>query len=1452
MLPSRPLRFLRFSRGPSTRDSGRCGAFLAAVLSLGFLLAIPRITPAQTGERPLITQAVDNKQLVTLRGNTHPLARAEFDRGPAPATLPMERMLLVLGRSAGQEAALQTLLEQQQYKASPSFHKWLTPQEFGQEFGASEPDIETITAWLEAQGFAVSGVSNGRTVIEFSGTAAKVEQAFHTAIHRYVVGGKQHWANTSDPQIPSALAPVVVGVDSLNNFARKAQHHPIGPTARKVTAGVTEAKPELTYMCGVNQSDETVYCNLLAPYDFATIYNVLPLWNAGTPIDGTGESIALIGRSNINLQDVANFRSLFGLPANTPQVILDGPDPGITPDDDETEADLDVEWAGAVAKGATIKLVVSESTETTDGVDLSAEYAVDNNVAPIISESFGNCELALGAAGNEFYNNLWEQASAEGISVFVSAGDSGSAGCDRYEGSAPEPAGYGLAVNGIASTPYNVSVGGTDFNDLFNAQTYWNTTNNPTTQQSAIGYIPETAWNDSCTNAIFAQLGWESTALANCNISNLSPYVITLGGSGGQSTCTTSNGSTPSSCAGGYAKPPWQAGDGVPADGTRDVPDVSLFASNGFLDTAYALCETDQPYGYCGSSTSVLGIGGTSASSPTFAALMALVDQKTGSAQGNPNFIFYKLAAQTPASTCNSSTGPASACVFNDVTSGTIAMPCRLGSLNCTGAGAQYGILSGYNAGSGYDLATGLGSVNANHLVNDWNSVTFTPSTTTLTLDGGNTVNVVHGSQISVGVSVSPTSPEPTGNVALMAVEGSHSYPFDTLTLANGSASGTTNMLPGGSSYTVEAHYAGDGNYGGSNSTPVTVTVTPESSKTALRMLTFDPTSGQLTNANATTVVYGSPYLLRADVTNSSGTDCLASGSAPTYACPTGTVGLTDNGNALGASAFALNSQGYTEDQTVQLTGGAHNLVANYSGDSSYNASSAGAAVTVTPAATTTSLVAPVETTPPEKVVLGIPMDISEDTQAQSSGVVPTGTFTIYDGGKQILSQSVGGAFHPSADTVAIEEEIPLSLSAVSGPHTLTITYSGDANYGSSTSAAVTVDAVYPVTMTAAASPASILYNAGTPVTVTATVGTGNPATNAGLEPTGTFTFVSNVTGAMTNPVTTTATRDANGNWELQGTMTFAPSQTQSVSVNYSGDSNYNSYINAYAQVSVTIPDFNLSPGSAPLAITAGQSGTATLTITPTTSYASTVQLSCGNTMPGATCTISPSSVTLSNGTAATATLTISTTAPSSVSNARTVLARMRPAAFIPFGRDSWWSLSLLTGWAALLLVVLPGRRRCLRAAAGLAFICVASLAVGCGGGASASGNGGGNSGPYSTTTTITASSTKVAQGANLTLTSTVSSSASAAPTGSIVFNFGGCNFAPSENLTNGSAQWQMVGGYLGTAICGVATQYAGFGNSLPSTSGTLNIAFTGSFAQNIVGQTGSDMHTAQVTFTLQ
>ncbi|MFZ3214888.1 MAG: S53 family peptidase [Candidatus Acidiferrales bacterium] len=704
-----------------------CSLVLAA---LSIALVSQRSAGQSGAARPLITQPVDDSKLTFLRGNTHPLARAQYDQGAVSPSLPMNRMMLVLKRPAPQESALETLLAQQTDKSSANYHKWLTPAQFGDQFGVADEDVQKISTWLESRGFQSVKASNGRNVIEFSGNAGQVQAAFHTAIHSYLVNGRQHWANASDPSIPQALTSAVAGAIGLNNFPKKAMHHFAGTFRKPLGSSRAEpTSPQYTFTSG----GYAYYA--LGPQDFANIYNVTPLWNAG--ITGQGITIAIVSDSDVNPTDLSQFRSLFGLPsANFQRKYAPGSsssNPGIQTcqsGGDECEADIDIEWSGAVAKDATIDLVIAQN------VDLAAQYVVDNNLAPILSESYGACELGLGTSENAFYNSLWQEASGLGITALVSAGDSGSSACD-YDVPptppalpTPQPAEFGLAVSGLASTPYDVAVGGTDFNQFSNPAEYWSSSNASGTEASAKGYIPETTWNDSCTNAILESY-FSTDAETNCNDfadAQQGYFVIgPVGGSGGMSNCTVSNSETVSSCSGGYAKPSWQTGTGVPSDGKRDVPDISLFAGDGFAGSFYIVCEEDYQ-GTTGQPTSCnlsangyadfAGFGGTSVSTQVFAGMVALMNQQSQARQGNLNPMLYGMAAHDSASNCNSA-NPSSTCVFRYISVGTNAQPCAKGTPNCTvtNSGDSIGILTGYTTGTQYSLATGLGSVNANNLV---------------------------------------------------------------------------------------------------------------------------------------------------------------------------------------------------------------------------------------------------------------------------------------------------------------------------------------------------------------------------------------------------------------------------------------------------------------------------------------------------------------------------------------------------------------------------------------------------------------------------------------------------------------------------------------------------------------------------------------------------------------
>src|SRR6266852_6096138 len=727
-----------------------------------------------------VTETVDDTNRMVLRGNVHPQARAEFDTGVVADAQPVTRMLLLLQRSEEQEAALRQLMEEQQSKNSPSYHAWLTPDEFGKKFGPADADVQAVTDWLRSHGFQISKVSKGRTVIEFSGNVGQVRNAFGTEIRRYDVKGEEHFANVSDPQIPAALSPVVRGVVSLHNFRPKSFIHNAGTFRRNAKTG--EVKPAFTF----TDVNGTFYA--VGPADFAKIYNINT-----TTATGAGQSIAIVGQSNINLQDVADFRNVFGLPANVPQVILNGPDPGLV-SGDETESDLDVEWAGAVAQQAQIIFVTTQTSQTdfVAGVDASAVYIVDNNVAPVLSESYGSCEANLQATGNAFYNSLWQQAAAEGITVVISAGDNGSAGCDP----APAPANQnaatqGLAVSGFASTPFNVALGGTDFDDATNQTTFWNASNASGTQASAKGYIPETTWNDSCAST--AKAGNVSGFCATVN----SNGIDLVAGSGGPSSIYTT-------------KPSWQTGFG---DSSRDIPDVSLFSS----DAGPTRAPTKRFYIVCDSAPDISGdagcnltnftttapfhdfqaVGGTSAATPTFAGIIALVNQKTGQRQGNVNYVLYSLAKSENFANCNSSSftnptvPPPATCVFQDITKGNVSVACVGGSPNCNNTtSGQFGIMAvgttpAFNTATGYDLATGLGSVNVTNLLTAWTSPSRTASTTTLAIPSA---AVTVDTAVAVNGAVTPSTA--TGIVALYKGNTATGPVVDTFNLSGGTYSG--------------------------------------------------------------------------------------------------------------------------------------------------------------------------------------------------------------------------------------------------------------------------------------------------------------------------------------------------------------------------------------------------------------------------------------------------------------------------------------------------------------------------------------------------------------------------------------------------------------------------------------------------------------------------------------
>ncbi len=645
----------------------------------------------------------------------------------------MDHMWLQLTRSAAQQAALEQYLQETRDPSSPNFHKWLTAAEFGANFGVPQSDIQTITNWLESHGFTVNGVEPSRMLIDFSGTAGQVRQAFHTEIHNLNVNGQSRIGNVSDQQIPASLAAAVAGVVSLSTI------HP-HPMHTSMQAAVP-----------MSPSFSSGSARYVGAGDFATIYNLNPLFSAG--VTGQGQTVAVLENSDVSDPgEWSQFRRLFGLtrpyvygsftqihPTSTATPCTD---PGVNGDADEST--LDAQWASAAAPNATIILAsCSDSDNLGFGVFTALVNLLNNSSTPpaIMSISFGGSEAEQGADGNAFINEIYMQAVSEGVSLFVSAGDAGadSNTTDRTNNLATT----GISVNGLASTQYNVAVGGTDYEDTYlgTTNTYWNTSNS-VTEESAKSYIPEIPWNNSCASALIAtHYGFTGTGngLAFCNstVANADGYLNIIAGSGGPSSCAT----MPNGTCQGYPKPSWQAGTfGNPADGVRDLPDVALFAAisvHGTWNHAYIFCYSAQGFS-CGQGY-FYSAGGTSFSSPIMAGIQALINQKTGlTRQGNVAPIYYALGnteyGATGNSACNSSAagGPAASCIFHDITAGDMDIVCKPGTPNCYSGAAgntnTYGVLSvsstslmpAYPAGSGWDFATGLGSVNAYNLVMGW------------------------------------------------------------------------------------------------------------------------------------------------------------------------------------------------------------------------------------------------------------------------------------------------------------------------------------------------------------------------------------------------------------------------------------------------------------------------------------------------------------------------------------------------------------------------------------------------------------------------------------------------------------------------------------------------------------------------------------------------------------
>ncbi len=907
-----------------------------------------------------IVAPVSDAVLTTLQGNVHPLALARYDRGAASEGLASGRMMMLLRRSSAQAAGLDRALGDMRNPASPHYREWLTPASYGAKYGVSDADLAAVTGWLKGKGLAIERVPEARNLIVFSGTVGMVERAFHTSIHRYMVAGVEHYANASDPQIPLALAPVVAGISPMNDFRARPQHE-IGARGAWDAAS-RRIRPQLTLETGM-PADPTYYL-YVDPADAATIYNTpnaaLNAKYAGSKsLDGTGVTIGVLGYSQLNLNDVANYRTALLNDTNAahlPQVVNDGNDPGLLPGGDAIEALLDTEISGGLAPGAAINYYTAASTNLADGLTLAALRAIDDNQVGVLSVSYGNCEAELRASGNALFAELWGQAASQGITVVVSSGDSGSAACD--DDNTEQLATQGLAVSGLASTPYNIAVGGTDFDALAASfATYVSTTagGTPPYYGTALGYIPEFAWNDSVMS--------DGSLAENSAYLDPTSGATNIAATGGGASCAVYP-ANPVAAAGvcpgtltGYPKPPFQTSI-TAEDGLRDLPDVSLLSANGKYQALWVLCSdstTDgnsanytncqTESGVFGSESNFDGVGGTSAAAPAFAGMLALVSQSLGGVRlGQANDVLYNLAKGSSAST-----------VFHTI-QGNNSVPCVAGSLDCLGNG----FLSGYNAGPGYSEAAGLGSVNATALVNAWPSAVFTSTSTSLEMGtsagalGTGGISVTHGTPLYFAVGVTPAGAAGTVSVTNTSkVPNNAASSTDTVTLASdGTGSFTANNLPGGT-YTVSAYYAGDATHAASTSAPpLSVTVGAESSTTTLNIAVYDPATGKLQPGN--TFPYGFYAFASAQSYGNNSTRDSQGNIVPDGVATGYTQFDFSNGNG---DQVSLNSLGVAQTRIDSFYPASYTMTALYTGDASLTGSnSSSQSFTVTQGQTSLAL----------------------------------------------------------------------------------------------------------------------------------------------------------------------------------------------------------------------------------------------------------------------------------------------------------------------------------------------------------------------------------------------------------------------------------------------------------------------------------------------------------------
>jgi hypothetical protein len=1031
----------------------RWTAVCAVVLAMGASL-MAQSTPRANR----ITQELISGPVVAVAGTVHPLTQRATDLGAVNSGMQMDSMTLNIALSPDQQAELDALTEAQQDPKSPLYHQWLTQEEFGARFGLTDADLSKVTGWLTTQGLTVKKVASSRNAITFSGKAWQVESAFHTQLHQYETGGEKHFANATELRVPAGIGSVMLNVRGLDSFRWKPRFQSI-------------VRPQFT-----NSTTQ----HFLSPGDWATIYNVTAIYAgscAGSACDGTGMHVGVVGQTYVPQADIDHFRSAAGLSATklTP-VCIDTTvanctgTAAISTTGDLGEADLDIEWAGGIAKNATVDYVYAPYSDTllsTNSLNVldALAYAVQTykvaatgKVLPVISMSYGDCEKNLNTSYANFVTSVGQQAQAQGQTLVVSSGDSGAAGCDTQGVPASDPARLGISAGVPVDSPYYTGVGGTTLSgDVSNPAPYWNQTAGQV--NSALAYIPETVWNDtSSTNGLLASGGGVSTW---------------------------------------FPLPSWQTAPlGYAGPLMRFEPDVA-FAGSPNHD-GYLICSQDDnstTYGNScttgfGSSKGYLNLaGGTSAGTPSFAGMLTLLVQKYG-ALGNINPKLYSLAISNPA-------------VFHDTTGGNNIVPCVTGTTGCVGGSM------GYPATTGYDLATGLGSIDGGALYAALGSG-LTTTTTTIT---ATPASVSIGGTTSLTATVTPTTA--TGTVTftkgattlgspVTLASGTATLSGEVVSVANGFSAGTD---------AITARYSGDATFAASGSS-TDLTVIGLATTTSVTATPSSALFGATTNLVATVA----PSTATGTVTFKVGSTTVGSASV------SGGTATLSNAAISAANGFSA---------------GSNTITALYNGDATYQTSSGTTPVTVTGFSTTTTLSAN-----PSAVGLGGATTLTATVTSGTAGNI-TGTVTFTMGSTTL---GTGAASNGVAT-------LPITVSAPTfsmGSDTITASYGGGSGYmPSSGSLALTVGAAPTYTLTPSAtsvtgsSSVTLTLNstnyAGTVSFMTSVSSTNGTATNVTASAPS-VTLTSGGTGISTLTVTansSAANRSPQTPWKSGGGVVF-------------------------------------------------------------------------------------------------------------------------------------------------------------------------------------------------------------------------------------------------------------------------------------------------------------------------